>query len=195
MPETTHKGLEILEFPDPETWERWLADHHDSSPGVWLKIAKKGASRATVSYAQALDGALCFGWIDGQKGAYDEAFWLQRFTRRGPRSKWSQVNREHATRLIEQSRMQPAGLAQVRAAQGDGRWAAAYEPQSRATVPPDFQAELDRNPEAKAFFETLKGARRYAFCYRIADAKRPQTRAKRIADYIALLNEGRTLHD
>ncbi len=195
MPETTRNGLEILEFPDPEAWEVWLAENHVSSPGAWLKIAKKGSPRATVTYAQALDAALCFGWIDGQKGAYDESFWLQRFTRRGPRSKWSQVNREKATELLEQGRMHPAGVAQVQAAKDDGRWEAAYEPQSRATVPPDFQAELDRNPKAKAFFETLKGARRYAFCYRIADAKRPETRAKRIADYIALLNEGRTLHD
>ncbi len=195
MPETSRKGLEILELPNPEAWERWLAEHHESSPGVWLKIAKKGADRATVTYAQALEAALCFGWIDGQKGAYDDSFWLQRFTRRGPRSKWSQINRDHATRLIGEARMRPAGHAQVQAAQEDGRWAAAYEPQSRATVPPDFQAELDRNPEAKAFFETLTGVRRYAFCYRIADAKRPETRAKRIADYIALLNDRRTLHD
>jgi uncharacterized protein YdeI (YjbR/CyaY-like superfamily) len=195
MPETTRKGLEILELPDPAAWEDWLAGNHESSPGVWLKIAKKGCSRTTVTYAQALESALCFGWIDGQKGAYDESFWLQRFTRRGPRSKWSQINREHATRLIAESRMRLAGHAQVQAAKDDGRWAAAYEPQSRVTVPPDFQAELDRNPQAKAFFETLKGARRYAFCYRIADAKRPETRAKRIADYIVLLSEGRTLHD
>ena len=184
-----------MEVPDPEAWERWLAENHDSSPGVWLKIAKKGAPRATVTYAQALDVALCFGWIDGQKAAYDESFWLQRFTRRGPRSKWSQVNRDHVTRLIEESRMRPAGPAQMQAAQDDGRWAEAYEPQSRATVPPDFQAELDRNPQAKAFFATLKGAKRYAFCYRLTTVKRPETRAKRIADYIALLNEGRTLHD
>jgi uncharacterized protein YdeI (YjbR/CyaY-like superfamily) len=195
MPETTRKGLEILELPDPAAWERWLAEHHDSSPGVWLKIAKKGSARATVTYAQALDAALCSGWIDGQKGAYDDSFWLQRFTRRGPRSKWSQINRDHVARLVGEARMRPEGQAQVQAAQADGRWDAAYEPQSRATVPPDFQAELDRNPQAKAFFETLKGARRYAFCYRLTDAKRPETRSKRIADYIALLNEGRTLHD
>ncbi len=195
MPESTHKGLEILEVPDPEAWERWLAENHDSSPGVWLKIAKKGGSRDTVTYAQALDAALCFGWIDGQKGAYDEAFWLQRFTRRRPRSKWSQINRDHVARLIDESRMRPPGLAQVEAAIADGRWAAAYEPQSRGTVPPDFQAELDRHPQAKAFFETLTGARRYAFCYRLTTIKRPGTRAKRIAGYINLLNDGRTLHD
>jgi uncharacterized protein YdeI (YjbR/CyaY-like superfamily) len=195
MAQTERNGLAILEFADPPAWEFWLDEHHASASGVWLKLAKRGAAGATVTYAQALEVALCFGWIDGQKAALDESFWLQRFTARGPRSRWSQINRQKATELIELGRMRPAGLAQVDAARADGRWAAAYEPQSRATVPPDLQAALDAEPEAKAFFETLTGAARYAFCYRLTTVKRPETRARRIARYVELLRAGRTLHD
>lgn len=195
MAQIERNGLAILEFADPPAWELWLDEHHASAPGVWLKLAKRGAARATVTYAQALEVALCFGWIDGQKAAFDESFWLQRFTARGPRSRWSQINRQKATELIELGRVRPAGLAQVDAARADGRWAAAYEPQSRATVPPDLQAALDAEPAAKAFFETLTGAARYAFCYRLTTIKRPETRAKRIAQYVELLRARRTLHD
>ena len=186
--------LELIEFPDAQAWERWLETNHASSPGAWLTIAKKGAPRRTPTYAEALDVALCYGWIDGQKGALDESFWRQRFTRRGPKSKWSQINCEKATELIAGGRMQPPGQEQVDRAKEDGRWESAYEPQSRIGVPDDFQDELDRNPEAKAFFDTLRGANRYAFLYRIHDAKRPETRARRIATFIAMLNEHKTLH-
>jgi uncharacterized protein YdeI (YjbR/CyaY-like superfamily) len=189
------RELPILEPADREQWERWLEANHDKSPGVWLKLTKKAARTPSgLTRDQALEEALRFGWIDGQVAPFDEICWLQRYTPRGPRSKWSQINRQSATKLIEQGRMTPAGLAQVRAAQADGRWDAAYEPQSRATIPPDFQAELDRNPKAKEFFESLKGANRYAFLYRIADAKRPETRARRIAQFVAMLNEGKTFH-
>jgi len=154
-------------------WERWLRAHHSDSPGVWLKIAKKGSATPTVSYAEALDLAICHGWIDGQKRPHDDSFWLQRFTPRSPRSKWSQVNRQKATDLRAQGRMHQAGLAQVTAAQADGRWEAAYEPQSRASVPPDLQEALDQNPVAREFFDTLTGSRRYAFLYRLHNVQAP----------------------
>ena len=166
-PKELKNGDAIVVFADPAAWERWLAEHHDGSGCLWLKLAKKGAATATLSYAEALDVALCYGWIDGQKGAYDDSFWLQRFTPRGPRSKWSQINRDKVAALLDADRMQPAGLAAVEAAQADGRWVAAYEPQSRATVPPDLQAALDTNPQAAAFWETLNSANRYAVLYRI----------------------------
>lgn len=186
--------LPIIEFTDRAAWVRWLHKQPESSPGVWLKIAKKSTGIPTVTHAEALEEALCHGWIDGQRLPHDESYFLQRFTPRRPRSKWSQVNREKVTQLIEQGRMTPAGLAQVEAAKQDGRWDAAYEPQGSATVPEDFQRALDDNPAAKEFFETLRGTRRYSFLYRIADAKRPETRARRIKEFVTMLSEGRTHH-
>ena len=141
-----------------------------------------------------MDSAICFGWIDGQKRAHGPTCWLQRFTPRRPRSKWSQVNRDRAQRLIDDGRMRPGGQAQVDAARADGRWEAAYEPQGAATVPPDFQQALDANPAAERWFATLTGARRYAFLYRLHNVKTEQGRARRIASYIELLREGRTLN-
>ena len=185
--------LPILEFADGTAWHGWLDEQHGSSPGAWLKIAKKGSGQAPLTYAEALEEALCYGWIDGQKAPHDDRYWLQRFTPRGPRSKWSEINRGRVTNLIEQGRMKPAGIAQVEAAKQDGRWEAAYSPQSTATVPEDFQRALDENPAANDFFKTLRGVRRYAFLYRISDAKRPETRARRISEYVAMLADGRTL--
>ena len=193
MPEETKNDLRIVEFETPEAWERWLQRHGGSVAGVWLKFAKKGTGMRTVVYAEALEVALCFGWIDGQASRYDETYYLQRFTPRGKRSKWSQINVGHANRLIAEGRMRPAGLAAVQAAQADGRWEQAYAPQSQATIPDDFQAALDANPQAKAFFATLTGSTRYAFLYRLHNVKRPDARAKRIADYIERLGAGRTL--
>lgn len=175
-------------------WERWLATQPAESPGVWLQIAKKGCEPATVTYDEAVDVALCFGWIDGQKRAHDDSCWLQRFTPRGPRSKWSQINRDRAQRLIVDGCMRPGGQAQIDAAHADGRWEAAYEPQGRATVPPDLQHALDAHPAARDFFATLTGARRYAFLYRLHNVKTEKGRARRIASYIELLTEGRTLN-
>ncbi len=160
---------------------------------MWLKIAKRTAGVQTVNHAQALEVAICFGWIDAQRRGFDGRFFLQRFTPRRPRSKWSQVNRDKALELIAAGRMHEAGHRQVRSAQADGRWEAAYEPQSRATVPPDLQAELDHNPAALEFFATLTGSRRYAFLYRLHNVKSPEARARRIASYVELLNAGRTL--
>jgi uncharacterized protein YdeI (YjbR/CyaY-like superfamily) len=185
--------LPILECATAADWERWLEDNHPDSRGVWLRFAKRGAAAVTVTHAQALELAICFGWIDGQIRRLDATHYLQRFTPRGLRSRWSQVNRQHAERLIAAGRMREAGQAQISAAQADGRWEAAYEPSSRATVPEDFQHALDADRAAAAFFATLTGRRRYAFLYRLHHVKTPQARARRIAGYIELLGAGRTL--
>ena len=187
------QGLPILELRDRAAWERWLEEHHASAPGAWLKIAKKAAPVETVTQAEALEEAICFGWIDGQVGRHDDQFYLQRFTPRRPRSKWSAINRQRAQRLIADGRMRQAGLREYRAAEADGRLDDAYEPQSRATVPPDFQAALDAHSAARDFFLTLIGSDRYAFLYRLHHVKDPQRRAARIARYIELLSEHRTL--
>ena len=186
--------LPILPFASAAAFEAWLDAEHAQAPGLWLKIAKKDSGIATVTYAEALDAALCFGWIDGQKRAFDERFFLQRFTPRRRGSRWSKINTEHVARLEAAARMRPAGLAEVEAAKADGRWAAAYEAQSAASVPDDLQAALDANPQAAAFFATLTGANRYAVLYRVQDAKRPETRARRIATFVEMLARGETLH-
>jgi uncharacterized protein YdeI (YjbR/CyaY-like superfamily) len=186
--------LPIVELSDRLAWEDWLEQNHKTSDGVWLKIAKKSAPVTTVGYPEALEEALRFGWIDGQKARHDEHYWLQRFTPRGPRSRWSQINRAKATELIEQQRMRPAGLEQVQAAQRDGRWEDAYESQRNATVPDDLQRALASNPRAAEFFATLTGASRYAFLYRLHQVKKPEARAKRISTYVEMLEQGRTFH-
>jgi uncharacterized protein YdeI (YjbR/CyaY-like superfamily) len=185
--------LPILECASEADWEQWLQDNHDASNGVWLKFAKRGASATTVSRGEALDVAICFGWIDGQARRMDETYYLQRFTPRGPRSRWSQINREKAEWLIAAGRMRDAGHAHIASAQTDGRWEAAYEPPSRATVPDDLRQALEAEPAAREFFETLTGMRRYAFLYRLHHVKTPEARQRRIGGYIELLREGRTL--
>lgn len=189
------QDLPIVQPKDQRAWRRWLSANHTRADGVWLKFAKKGSPTPTVSYGEALEEALCFGWIDGQARGFDEHFYLQRFTPRRARSKWSQNNREKAERLIEAGRMQVSGLAQIEAARADGRWEAAYPAQSQATVPEDFQRALDENPGARAFFDTLTGSARYAFLYRLHDVRDPERRARRVADYIERLSAGRTLQD
>jgi len=186
--------LPIVQFADSAAWNEWLEEHHAASPGVWLKIAKKASGIGTVNHPEALEEALCYGWIDGQRAPHDESFFLQRFTPRRPRSKWSQVNREKVTKLIAEGRMKPAGLAQIEAAKQDGRWEAAYAPQSSQAIPEDFQRALEQNPAAYEFFKTLRGTRRYSFLYRIQDAKRPETRARRIEQFVAMLANGQTHH-
>lgn len=186
--------LPILLYDDADAWAQWLDAHHATSAGVWLKFAKRGSGATSVGFDAAVEIALCFGWIDGQKGRFDETYYLTRFTPRGPRSKWSRLNRTKALELMQAGRMHPAGQAQVDAAQADGRWEAAYAPASAATVPDDFQAALDAAPEAAAFFATLTGARRYAFLYRLHHVKTPAARARRIAGYIERLNAGQTLN-
>ena len=184
----------ILQFADSGAWEDWLRISHDTSDGVWLKIAKKASGINSVDYAGALEAALCYGWIDGQKRALDEQFWLQKFTPRRPRSVWSKVNCERVESLIAAGRMQPAGFREIESAKADGRWEAAYHSQSTAAVPDDLQAALNANPEAKAFFATISRGNRYAILYRIQDAKRPETRARRIEQFVQMLAEHRTLH-
>jgi len=159
-----------------------------------MKLAKKTSGIASVGKSEAIEAALAFGWIDGQLDRFDDQFWLMRFTPRGPRSKWSQVNVETATRLSAAGRMTPAGLAEVEKAKADGRWDAAYAPQSKAEIPDDLQAALDAEPAAKAFFATLKGANRYAILYRIHDAKTEKTRAARIDKFVSMLALGRTIY-
>jgi uncharacterized protein YdeI (YjbR/CyaY-like superfamily) len=187
-------GLPILPFASQGDWETWLGKHHRTSKGLWLKMAKKASGIDSINYAEALDVALCHGWIDGQKGALDDTFWIQKFTPRGPRSKWSKINVDKALALIEAGRMQPAGLAEIERAKSDGRWEQAYDSQSKATVPEDLQRELDENPEAAKFFATLDSANRYAVLYRVHEAKKPETRARRIEKFVAMLNRHEKLH-
>lgn len=179
--------LPIVAFRSAHEWRVWLKGRHASSPGVWLKIAKMGLGLKSVTYDQALDVALCFGWIDGQKAGFDERYWLQRFSPRRSRSKWSRVNRERAVRLTERGEMHAAGLREVARAKADGRWEAAYAGQGTATVPEDLQRALEENPKAQAFFLALDRLNRYAILYRIGDAKRPETRAKRIERFVQML--------
>ncbi len=186
--------LPMLLFESPQAWEDWLKEHHADSPGVRLKLAKKGSGQRSVTYLEAVEAALCYGWIDGQAQALDETFYLQRFTPRRRRSVWSKINTERAETLIAQGRMQPAGLKEIEAAKQDGRWAAAYDSPSRAVVPEDLRAELEKNPKAKAFFATLDGANRYAICYRIQTAKKPETRRARIEKFITMLNDNQKIH-
>lgn len=187
-------GLPVLAFADADAWARWLDANHASARGLWLKLAKRGSGVASVTYAEALDVALCLGWIDGQAGPYDARFWLQRFTPRGPRSKWSQINREHVARLEAAGRMRPEGRATMDAAKADGRWDAAYPGPRTAAVPDDLRAALDARPAAAEAFAALKASERYSVLYRVHDAKRPETRARRIAQFVERLAEtGRAL--
>jgi uncharacterized protein YdeI (YjbR/CyaY-like superfamily) len=186
--------LPILPFASAAAFEAWLEREHATAGGVWLKIAKKGSGIASVTHAEALDVALCFGWIDGQKRPFDDAWWLQRFTPRKRASRWSQVNRGKVLALIDAGRMQPAGMREVERARADGRWDAAYPGRHGMTVPDDLQAALDADPAASAYFATLDRANRYAVLYRVQDAKRPATRAKRIERYVAMLAAGEKLH-
>ena len=179
-------------FASASEWRAWLEEHHAAPAGVWLKIAKKGRGIETVTHAEALEEALCFGWIDAVRHAHDEDYFLQRFVPRRPKSKWSQVNRDKVLALTGAGRMHPAGLAEVERAKADGRWDAAYAPQSQATVPDDLQAELDARPKAKAAFATLKSQNRYAILYRLRDAKRPETRARRLQQFVEMLERGET---
>jgi len=187
--------LPILLFATPAELEAWLERNHDSSEGLWLKLAKKGVEPPSVTYAEALELALCFGWIDSQKRGHDERHFLQRFTPRRPRGRWSKINREKAEALIEAGAMRPPGLAEVKAARGDGRWEAAYAGARAATVPDDLRRELAANPAAREAFEALDGANRYAIIYRLEEAKRPETRKRRLHKFLAMLERGEKPHE
>jgi uncharacterized protein YdeI (YjbR/CyaY-like superfamily) len=186
--------LPIILFEQQKDWADWLDQHHAESAGVWLRLAKKASGIQSVSYNEALEVALSYGWIDGQAKRYDETSWLQKFTPRGTKSIWSKINREKAERLIASGEMKPAGLQAVEAAKRDGRWEAAYDSPAQATVPDDFQAALDKYTEAKAFFATLNSANRYAILWRIQTAKKAETRARRIQQFIEMLAKGEKLY-
>jgi len=190
---TANAGAPLL-LEDQEAWLSWLLKNHATSSGVWLRIAKKSASVRSVSYLQAVNAALCFGWIDGQKKGDDESYWLQRFTPRSERSIWSKINREKATRLIELGQMNAAGLREVERAKRDGRWDGAYDSPSGATIPADFQAVLNKIPRAKAFFAILDSRNRYAVLFRIQTAKKAETRAKRIKQFAEMLAKREKIH-
>ncbi len=189
----TEDVLTLL-FDELRTWEKWLAKNHASCPGIWMRFAKKDSGLRSVTHKEALEAALCYGWIDGQIRSESETTWLQRFVPRGPRSIWSKINREAAAALIKSGRMKPSGLAAVEQAKQDGRWAAAYEGQKKAKVPEDLQAALDKNAKAKAFFATLDGQNRYAVLFRIHTAKKAETRARRIEKFVGMLAKHEKLH-
>ena len=184
----------MLAFESDAHWEAWLQEHHATSDGVWVKIAKKASGIPTVAYPEVLDTALCFGWIDGQRKALDDSYFLQRFTPRRARSRWSQINRDKVAALTKAGRMRPAGLAEVERAKADGRWDAAYAGVRTMEVPDDLQRELDARPDAAAFFATLNSQNRYSILYRLHDAKRPETRARRLAKFVAMLEAGETIY-
>jgi uncharacterized protein YdeI (YjbR/CyaY-like superfamily) len=191
---TVSNELPVLAFDSQASWEAWLAENQELSDGIWLKIAKKETGIPTVDYSDAVDSALCYGWIDGQKASFDEQYWLQKFTPRRPKSLWSKRNCERAEALIAQGRMQPAGLKQVEAARADGRWDAAYESQRTITVPDDLQVALENNQAAKEFFDALNSTNRYAILHRIVTAKKPETRAARIKKFVEMLSKGEKLY-
>lgn len=186
--------LPILPFANKKKWTGWLAKRHDKASGVWLKLAKRDSGIASVTYDEAVESALCYGWIDGQKKGFDNNYWLQRFTPRGPKSIWSKINTEKAERLIKSGEMKPAGLKAIEAAKMDGRWAKAYDSQKNISVPRDFQSVLDKNKKAKAFFGTLKSAERYSFLFRIHTAKKLETRAKLIQKFVEMLAKNEKIH-
>jgi uncharacterized protein YdeI (YjbR/CyaY-like superfamily) len=191
---TPPRPVEPIRFATPRTFEAWLRKHHATSDGAWLLIAKPGAPEPTLSYAQALECALCWGWIDGQKRGVDEHHWLQRFTPRRARSLWSKVNREKVAALVAAGRMQPPGQAEIDRAKADGRWDAAYDSARTSTIPDDLEAAFAAQPQARAFFATLDAANRYAVLWRVQTAKKPETRAKRIETLVVMLARGEKLH-
>jgi uncharacterized protein YdeI (YjbR/CyaY-like superfamily) len=186
--------LPILFFKDQESWESWLEENHENSSGVRLQIAKKKSGVVSLSYEEAIESSLCYGWIDSRKEAFDEKTWLQRFTPRGTKSIWSKINKEKAEHLIANGRMRPSGLRAIEVAKQNGQWDAAYEPQSSTHVPEDFEVELNKNSKAKAFFETLDSRNRFAILFRINSAKKQETRVKRIQQFIMMLENGEKIY-
>ena len=191
---TTAKNLPVLAFATGRAWSEWLEAHHASSRGLWLKVAKKGAGSVSVTYSEAIDGALAWGWIDGQKRGFNGVWWLQRFTPRTAKSAWSKINRAKVEALIAAGTMEAPGLAEVERAKRDGRWDRAYDGARSSSVPADLIAAFARNARARAFFETLDGANRYAILYRVQTAKKPETRAERITRFVALCERHETIH-
>jgi len=189
-----HKGLPIKQFSSADDWRLWLSANQDTSNGLWLQIAKKGSAVPSVTYDEALEEALCYGWIDGQKAAFDESMWLQKFSPRGRNSIWSKRNRERAEQLFENGRMQKRGSLAIEQAKANGSWDNAYASQREMEVPADFLQALNANAAARAFFETLSGANRYALLFRIQTAKKPETRTRRIREFVDMLTRHETFH-
>jgi uncharacterized protein YdeI (YjbR/CyaY-like superfamily) len=188
------RDLPVIAFKSQQAWDAWLTSQPAESKGLWLKLAKKSSGISSVSKPEAIDMALCHGWIDGQLDSFDDSYWLIRFTPRQSGSKWSEKNRVRALQLVELKRMKPAGLAEIERAKKDGRWSAAYAPQSTAQVPDDLRAALAKSKAARSFFETLDSTNRYAILHRIHSAKKPETRVARIEKFVAMLTEGKTIH-
>jgi uncharacterized protein YdeI (YjbR/CyaY-like superfamily) len=184
----------IRAFKDAKAWEAWLAENQGATDGIWMRIAKKASGRKSITYPEAVEVALCYGWIDGQKKPESETTWLQRFVPRRPRSIWSKINREKALALIASGKMQPAGLSEIERARKDGRWESAYDSPKNAPIHPDFQRALDNSPRAKAFFKTINAANRYAIMWRLHTAKKAETRERLTRTFIEMLEKGETLH-
>jgi uncharacterized protein YdeI (YjbR/CyaY-like superfamily) len=187
--------IPIISFTSATQWRGWLAENHTKSVGVWIRIFKKDSAKTTVTHGEALDEALCYGWIDGQTQTYDEQSWLQKFTPRRSRSIWSKRNKEHVARLIKRKRMMPSGLKEVEAAKQDGRWDRAYDSPSNATIPADFLKEVSKDKKAKAFFDSLNKANRYSIAWRLQTAKKPETRQKRMLAILAMMAQGNKFHE
>jgi uncharacterized protein YdeI (YjbR/CyaY-like superfamily) len=192
---TSNTSDPIRLFQTPTHWTAWLEKNHRKPRGLWLRLAKKDSALQSVTYAEALEVALCYGWIDGQKRGESDEAWLQRFLPRAKKSIWSKINREKATVLIADGRMKPAGMAAVEAAKQDGRWDAAYDSPTRATIPPDFRAALNANPRAQRFFTDLDGANRYAVLFRIQTAKKAETRTRKIREFVEMLARHERIHE
>lgn len=186
--------IPIIEFETAEAFETWLLENHDNSNGLWLKIFKKDSGKKTISYAEALDVALCYGWIDGQKQAYDEQAWLQKFCPRRAKSIWSKINIGHVERLINERRMRPAGLQAVERAKADGSWEKAYDSPTQMTIPEDFLKELSKNKKAEAFFMGLNKTNLFSIGFRLQTAKKQETREKRMKEIIEMLAKGEKFH-
>jgi len=186
--------LPTLPFATKNKWVDWLARQHDKSAGMWLKLAKKDSGIPSLTYDEAVEAALCCGWIDGQKKGFDEKYWLQKFTPRGPKSIWSKINTLKAEKLIASGEMKPAGLKAIEAAKQDGRWDAAYESQKNISIPEDFESALNQNKKAKVFFATLNSVNRYAILFRIHNVKKAETRARRIKQFIEMLEKNEKLY-
>jgi uncharacterized protein YdeI (YjbR/CyaY-like superfamily) len=189
-----HKSVQILEFKSSVDFRRWLEKNHAESDGIWLRFFKKHPGEKSLTHAEALDQALCYGWIDGQLKAFDKLSWLQKFTPRRSKSGWSKINTQHVERLIKAGVMAPPGHKAVEAAKADGRWQAAYDSPRNASPPADFLKELDKNAKAKAFFKTLNRANVYSIVYRLQTAKKPETRAKRMEVILAMMGQGKKFH-
>jgi uncharacterized protein YdeI (YjbR/CyaY-like superfamily) len=188
------KQLPIMSFKTSSLWEKWLAKNQALSEGVWLQIQKKESDQQSVTYAEALDVALCYGWIDGQKKPHDDQSWLQKFTRRGPKSSWSKKNTEHVERLLKAGKMKPPGLESVKSAKEEGRWEVAYDSQSVSKIPDDFLKALSRNKRAQAFFESLNKANLYSIAYRLQTAKKSETRERRMKAILEMMAKGKKFH-